>query len=140
MIIIVRGYKPAAIALAILSLLILIVGIKGEMAWINNTNPVDSILYALLTIIPLILSIIFDVIISRHFTKVKTVNNTENLGIWLTQKYLICHDGNVGLRYVPEIYINKFSIYTSVRPSPCPVPVAGPITQIHPFFRPMLHK
>ena len=112
----VHGSKPAAVVLGILSLMIFILGIKGSKAWLQNTNPVDNILFAALTIVPFIVAPLFAYYTYKLFIKVKTVNNTENFGVWLTKKYLISFGGNETPEYVPLPFIDLLSIYKSNRP------------------------
>ena len=112
----VHGSKPSAFVLGILSLMIFILGIKGCIAWLQNTNPVDNVLFAAITIIPLIVAPLFAYLTYKLFIKVKTVNNTQNYGMWLTKKYLISFAGNATPEYVPLPFIDLFSIYKSTRP------------------------
>lgn len=112
----VRGSRISSIALGILIFIIFIFGIVSGNAWLKNNNPVDDKIFMAITLVAFFVSFVGAYIVYRLYNKVQQVNKTDNFGIWLTKKYLITHDGNAGLQYVPLKFIKDLKTYQSGRP------------------------
>ena len=112
----IKGSKISSIILVIFSGICLIVAIKSGQLWMQNTNPVDDILFIAMTVGFLTIAALTAFFTSRAFNRIKQLNKDENIyGIWITRKYLICNDTG-GLKYIPIPFLKNFKIYRSGRP------------------------